>query len=284
MLIDGSSQPGYAGTPLIALSSQSPGVSDVLSVSGGTVTVHGLAIGRLAITTTTDELLIALVHGEGVTTRLSLLDAQGQVLVQSDGLSPSNPDGQIDEHLPAGTYYIEVDDTSGVGDMTLTANLTPASGPYQPLAVQPAPFNAYLYDPLAVGDFNGDGIPDLAEPDGVHLGVGDGTFQNPLAGLGLPALTTRLRLHITSMVAGDFTGDGKLDLAIADTGDGVTDFGGVFILLGNGNGTFQAPEFYPTGTYAVDLVAGDFSGNGRLDLAVAGDFDGRGLATARSRC
>jgi len=55
------------------------------------------------INPTTDGRLVARVHAEGATTRLSLLDGQGQVLMQSDGQSPANQDDQIDLHVPAGT-------------------------------------------------------------------------------------------------------------------------------------------------------------------------------------
>ena len=72
----------------------------------GTPKTGTLAPGEVAffqIDPTTDGRLVAQVHAEGATTRLSLLDAQGQVLMQSDGQSPANQDDQIDLHVPAGT-------------------------------------------------------------------------------------------------------------------------------------------------------------------------------------
>lgn len=89
------------------------------------------------------------------------------------------------------------------------------------------------------------------------LGNGDGTFQTfkqyP-AGLGSGGL-----------VAGDFNGDGKLDLAAFDMGTGA-----VAILLGNGDGTFQKDQTYgTTGQGPYSVVTGDFNGDGKLDLAVA---------------
>ena len=81
------------------------------------------------------------------------------------------------------------------------------------------------------------------------------------------------------MVAGDFTGNGTLDLAVADPGDEVygqgDDPGGVYVLLGNGDGTFQTATVYASGGGATEpgsIVAGDFTGNGKLDLAVASDL------------
>ena len=63
-------------------------------------------------------------------------------------------------------------------------------------------------------------------------------------------------------MAGDFNGDGRLDLATANSLDGT-----VSVLLGNGDGTFQPQVTYAEGSDAI--VAGDFNGDGRLDLAVA---------------
>ena len=67
-----------------------------------------------------------------------------------------------------------------------------------------------------------------------------------------------------ALVAGDFNGDGRTDLAVAN--DGSND---VSVLLGNGDGTFQAQVTYAVGSVPIALVAGDFNGDGRTDLAVA---------------
>lgn len=126
--------------------------------------------------------------------------------------------------------------------------------------------------PIAVSafDFNGDGKLDLAVTNlnartvAILLGNGDGTFQLPVA---YPT-TNGPFIGPDAMITGDFNADGKVDLAITDQHDNT-----VSVLLGNGNGTFQSPlEFPTTGTSFDDLnagvAAGDFNGDGRLDLAV----------------
>jgi len=78
--------------------------------------------------------------------------------------------------------------------------------------------------------------------------------------------------YATALVAGDFTGAGRADRAVA--GNNVAGAGIVSVLQGNGDGTFQPPVNYATGIdYATALVAGDFNGDGRVDLAVAGNND-----------
>jgi sugar lactone lactonase YvrE len=134
------------------------------------------------------------------------------------------------------------------------------------------------------GDFNGDGIPDLAligtntSTDTavvtILFGKGDGTFT-----LG-PTTQTELSTSYTPvvMVTGDFNGDGKTDLVLLSysfviAGDSVT------TLLGDGDGTFTASapsQVYiqsPTGGDFIggSIVAADFNGDGKLDLAVIGD-------------
>ena len=94
------------------------------------------------------------------------------------------------------------------------------------------------------------------------LGNGDGTLPatgaEPVAG-SLPF----------GIVAGDFNGDGRTDLAVANFASG-----DVSVLLGNGDGTFQNQVRYPVGSGRIAIVAGDFNGDGRTDLAVANGASG----------
>jgi len=71
-----------------------------------------------------------------------------------------------------------------------------------------------------------------------------------------------------SVAVGDFNGDGKLDLAVANSGSN-----DVSVLLGNGDGTFQTALYSPlVGVNPVSVAVGDFNGDGKLDLVVVNSF------------
>ena len=121
-------------------------------------------------------------------------------------------------------------------------------------------------------DVNGDGIPDLIQTDSsyggqgaviVSLGIGNGNYGSPTVYLTGSASSNWV-------AAGDFNGDGKLDLAVAgNCSDSTCTQGGVAILLGNGDGTFQTPIVYGAGVPAsLEVVTGDFNSDGKLDVAL----------------
>ena len=111
---------------------------------------------------------------------------------------------------------------------------------------------------IAVGDFNGDGKPDVVvadngSPISVLLNNGDGTF-------------TRVTTNMSglSVAVADFNGDGKLDVAFFSQ----TTFG---VALGNGDGTFSPATTYPlkSGGYPISIAVGDFNGDKSPDVAIA---------------
>jgi hypothetical protein len=125
---------------------------------------------------------------------------------------------------------------------------------------------------VAVGDFNGDGKPDIVvgqdDGDAFHVvvtvlpGNGDGTFQAPIH--------TDLGFDQVGLAVADFNGDGKLDIA---TSDQRSDRFGVDVFLGNGDGTFgDRNNFRTGGADAFGIAVGDFKGDGRPDLVVADTF------------
>ena len=145
---------------------------------------------------------------------------------------------------------------------------------------QPVAYST-LSMPLAVADFNGDGKPDLALGNTPLLGAsslaivpgnGDGTGQSPLG------ISLGTAVAVSSLVAGDFNADGKTDLAVGGFPSG-TNVPTTYILLGNGDGTFQPPVSYALG---AAVASGDFNGDGFLDLVVA-DANGNTVGILQGR-
>ncbi len=124
-----------------------------------------------------------------------------------------------------------------------------------------------LTSPVESGDFNNDGKLDLTAAIGptvwVSLGNGDGTFQvgKPSAG---PTGAT-----ITAINVADVNGDGILDLIVSGAKNSTTSF--VSTMIGNGDGTFQAPiETDFSGLHLPQgMILADYNGDGILDLAFA---------------
>jgi hypothetical protein len=124
-------------------------------------------------------------------------------------------------------------------------------------------FGSELRD-LAIGDFNDDGMVDIAaavgrSDDGAGLGIfinGGGVFVRP---------TLYPTEGDPSQVAtGDFSGDGELDVAVTDNSSGNVD-----ILLGLGRGRFGAPATFPATATPGGIVVSDFNEDGKLDLAIS---------------
>ena len=131
---------------------------------------------------------------------------------------------------------------------------------------------------LAVVDVNGDGkldvltgIPGATSPGsvgsvGVLLGNGDGTFQSPYTypsgGYG-----------VSSIAAADLNGDGKQDAVVSNACESDSETcgqGSISILIGNGDGTFQAANLYASlGYFACCVAIGDVTRDGKLDIVSA---------------
>ncbi len=189
--------------------------------------------------------------GPGQVDRASLAVAQGQaVLIHVSGSATTQ-----------GTFTLEITNLDQYTTPDNTSLAFPAgNGPSK----------------VVMGDLNGDGKPDLvvsnflANTVSVLLGNGDGTFQTPRQ-YAIGALKTTFTPGIDTQVLdfrrrrdlrlADFNGDGILDSVVTDY-----DSGDVTVLLGRGDGTFQAPRRVNATPAPLGLAIGDVNNDGQLDL------------------
>jgi len=174
---------------------------------------------------------------------------------------------------PAGPFFLT--DVNGDGHPDVLAPFFEANSPTQigyfkgnpdgtfssliPLGALPSS-NTLVAD----GDLNADGIPDLTflTPSGiaVALGASGPTFAPPVTTISGGSTSPYSTLP-TTPVAGDFNGDGHIDLAIAVEG-------GIELLFGKGDGTFASADFYDLNHTVGGAAVADFNGDTFPDIAV----------------
>ncbi len=140
--------------------------------------------------------------------------------------------------------------------------------------------------PIAIADFNNDGKVDVVvavtgtNQLEVFLGNGDGTLQAPKTVT--VVMPTGYYLAQAPMVAADFNRDGNIDLVVEGSSNGTCCTNVVYVLEGNGAGSFANPLgiYTATGQHYVDgIVVGDFDGDGKADIALTDDLGFQGSYT-----
>ncbi len=209
---------------------------------------------------------VLLGNGEG-TFRPVMTYGTGEGYAEAIAIADVNADGKPDLITANCTFNCSQDGS-------VSALLGQGDGTFQPAVIH------QVFQPgigawsLAIGDVNEDGKPDLvvggicrSAPNcsnlvAVLLGNGDGTFQW-WSQIALDSHEARR----SSVALGDINSDGKLDILVANL-----DSNTVGVLLGNGDGTFQAVvtydcRFWGNGA-ASSVVVRDVNGDGKPDLLV----------------
>lgn len=269
------------GKPDLAIALDSQSIAVALGNGDGTFQrpvvyqsgdyVNAIATGALTSSGNADIVVV-----DSAANALTIFLGNGDGTFQSPTLirTPHDPDfvliGDFNgDNIPD----LAVTDSSYTYSSNITILPGEGAGMFGPPIISKTP---YVPGAFASGDFNHDGVLDLAVNAAkdtssllsILLGNGDGTFrQSDLftfdAPVGIPATA-------------DFRNNGNLDIAVPEGGS-------VQVLLGKGDGTFAAPVTYSSAPlFAGTVVLGDFNGDGKQDIAAIGSIPGSPLPSGFS--
>ena len=189
-----------------------------------------------------------------------------------------NGDGKVDLVISGGPAGLR----PGAGIGICFGN---GDGTFQAPILYSAGTDVAVANPV-VGDFNGDGIPDVvtAGSSGIWMfaGKGGGVFSPGVLVLAISG--DPYSPPVRAAAAADFNGDGNLDLALPYSPTGQRN--GILVSFGNGNGAFQMPVFY-SGSNPIFISVADVNGDGHPDIVVPGATiywnDGHGAFPAHTQ-
>jgi hypothetical protein len=243
--------------------------------------------GHLDLAVTTQDRAIDILLGDGKGGLAAPIAYPTGTEADSIAVSDLNGDGYPDIVVTnaelAGTCPGALCLPSGLGAGTVNVLINQGDGTFAPQASY-ASGNGTAS--VAVGDLNGDGVPDIAATNSVDntlsvfFNAGDGTFGPPAtyanAGSGTAVPGVGFPGTGGGVIAADFNGDGHNDIAVVQASR--QDRNGLVMVFANaGDGRLLTPVSYAFAGYPQALAVADFNGDGLPDLAVTSADNTRGV-------
>jgi LPXTG-motif cell wall-anchored protein len=224
---------------------------------------------------------VADFNGDGkpdiLTDAMSNGNPQGMVLLAGDGQGNFTQEPILNGYYPLSLMAADMNGDKkqdavyiGYNSGTYSVDIALGNGDGTFQASTSSPLSGSNFNSMVIGDFNGDGKPDVMVAESssstglieLYLGNGDGTLQAPVQ-VGTPP-------QAYGIAAGDFNGDGKLDFAVTNTSSATASTpGSVLVYLNQGNGTFAKPVSYTASMFPGPIVVADVNQDGKPDLVVA---------------
>ncbi len=266
----------------VVVTNENFGVIVYLNQGSGTFAVEG-PVGNFAVGAT-DNVVLADINNDK---KLDIIlpDGVGDIFTfygKGNGTFATGPSYPLQAQTNGGNYLVAVGDFNGDGTLdvldtngfnTNTVSLGRTDGSFQTNQLY-AYSTSLLANNIVSADFNGDGIPDIAESlsGGANgkIAINLGSSHGVLGTASLVTASSCANNVVEWIATGDVNADGKADLVA--TLQGAT-FAGcqnntVAVLGGLGTGKFRAASYYPTGSTAQEGIVYlvDVNGDGKLDI------------------